>query len=413
MQPTIKYAVLNGSRRRYQVAELLHGAGLLAGTFIDGCGSVGWPRLLSMLPQRILPSSIRRFVARRPALPLEMVWSNANLGIQYAWKLRRARNYTESIQVYAWFTEEFNNWIVKQDWGETGGIFVFDAASAALIDKAKRLGVRYIHEQTIAAGEVVQQFVETEARDFPGWECPEALPASLSAYCQQAYKASWEAADVIVCASEFVVDSLRTAGGPAHKCVVIPYGPGSGYQVPPRQPHAGPLRVLTVGTVGLRKGSQYVLAAARRMVGQVEFRMVGPIGVSASAAAELKSVIDLTGPVGHAEVVNHLAWADVFLLPSICEGSAVAVYEAITSGLPVITTANAGSIIRHGQDGIIVPIRNVDAIVDSLTELAANPAKRTQLAEAARCRAAEYTGERYARHLVEMVRGLDNPSGCP
>jgi glycosyltransferase involved in cell wall biosynthesis len=60
------------------------------------------------------------------------------------------------------------------------------------------------------------------------------------------------------------------------------------------------------------------------------------------------------------------AWADVFLLPSICEGSAMVTYEALSWGLPVITTHNAGSIVRDTVDGWLVPIRDSEAIAKKL-----------------------------------------------
>src|SRR4051812_47779897 len=129
MRFPIQYAVINGSRRRYQVPEVLHAAGMLAGTFIDGCGSVGWPRLLSTLPAWMMPAPLRRFVDRRPALPREKVWSHAGLGFRYALKLRRAKTYTETIRAQTWFTEEFSKWVVRQDWSNFGGVFVFDGAT--------------------------------------------------------------------------------------------------------------------------------------------------------------------------------------------------------------------------------------------------------------------------------------------
>ena len=48
----------------------------------------------------------------------------------------------------------------------------------------------------------------------------------------------------------------------------------------------GPLRVLTVGAVGLRKGSPYVLEVARALQGVAQFRMVGSIGITAEALAK-------------------------------------------------------------------------------------------------------------------------------
>ena len=65
--------------------------------------------------------------------------------------------------------------------------------------------------------------------------------------------------------------------------------------------------------------------------------------------------MELAGPVPRSVVAEHYAWADVFLLPSVCEGSATATYEAIASGIPVICTPNAGSVIEDGRQGFRSP----------------------------------------------------------
>jgi glycosyltransferase involved in cell wall biosynthesis len=56
----------------------------------------------------------------------------------------------------------------------------------------------------------------------------------------------------------------------------------------------------------------------------------------------------------------------VFFLPSICEGSAMVTYEALNWKLPIITTNNAGYVVRNGVDGFLVPIRTSEYIADKL-----------------------------------------------
>ena len=74
--------------------------------------------------------------------------------------------------------------------------------------------------------------------------------------------------------------------------------------------------------------------------------------------------------VPRSEVIRHYEWADIFLLPSLCEGSATSTYEALTAGLPVVCTPNCGSVVRHGTEGYLVPIRDPGAISDRLEALA-------------------------------------------
>ena len=52
-----------------------------------------------------------------------------------------------------------------------------------------------------------------------------------------------------------------------------------------------------------------------------------------------------------------MAAADVFVFPSLFEGSAVVTYEALACGLPSVVTPDAGSVVRDGVEGFVVPGR--------------------------------------------------------
>ncbi|MBM3541772.1 MAG: glycosyltransferase, partial [Alphaproteobacteria bacterium] len=90
--------------------------------------------------------------------------------------------------------------------------------------------------------------------------------------------------------------------------------------------------------------------------------------------------------VPHGEVHALYQDADLFVFPSLHEGSAFANLEAMASGLPVITTLRAGSIVRDGEDGYIVPIRNVDALMARIERLYRDKALRDAMGTSARAR---------------------------
>jgi glycosyltransferase involved in cell wall biosynthesis len=99
----------------------------------------------------------------------------------------------------------------------------------------------------------------------------------------------------------------------------------------------------------------------------------------------------------------HYGWADAFLLPSLCEGSATVTYEALAYGLPVICTPNTGSVVRDGIEGFVVPIRDPNAIAGRIEELAANPERRTRMGQDARLRARDFTLEAYGQRLLAAL----------
>ncbi len=98
-------------------------------------------------------------------------------------------------------------------------------------------------------------------------------------------------------------------------------------------------------------------------------------------------------------------WADVFVLPTICEGSATVCYEAMAAGLPVITTPNAGSLVRDGVDGFIVPIRDAEALADKIMAVETDRELLRTMSDNAAQHARDFTWERYAERLIAAVVG--------
>jgi glycosyltransferase involved in cell wall biosynthesis len=127
--------------------------------------------------------------------------------------------------------------------------------------------------------------------------------------------------------------------------------------------------------------------------------------VTDQAETQLREHLELTGPAPRSDIAQHFKWADVLLLPSICEGSATVTYEALGYGLPVVCTPNAGSVARDGVEGFIVPVRDATAIAGRIEQLAQDLELRAQMAANAKARAAEFTVEAYGRRLLAAFSG--------
>jgi glycosyltransferase involved in cell wall biosynthesis len=71
-------------------------------------------------------------------------------------------------------------------------------------------------------------------------------------------------------------------------------------------------------------------------------------------------------------------------------------------GLPVVTTPNAGSVVRDSIEGFIVPIRDPDALAERMEQLRANPRLRQEMGRAARARAEQFTWEQHGQELAQL-----------
>ena len=389
----------------YAVPRILHRAGRLERLYTDFYSTKAIERvLLSALPKRLQNSAIIRAVGRRaPDLPNDRVRSYPWLGLEYYLRQRLARDdLEERSRCYIAIGRKFGKLVVRDGFGSAGGVYAFNTAAVEVFQAARQQGLTMVLEQTIAPRAVEEELLAQEHRIFGGWEPPRKIgPAALETINRE--REEWDLADIIVCGSEFVREGVARSGGPTSKCIVVPYGVDSKFSRINRRLHRGPLRVLTIGEAGLRKGISYAAEAARMLKGEAEFRWVGPVSLLPKARSYAEAYLQLAGAIPRNLIFQHFDWADVFFLPSICEGSATVTYEALMCGLPVITTPNTGSIVTDGLDGFIVPVRDTAAMIDRLRMLHIDRALLCRMQKATRCSIKTASIELYGDRLLEVL----------
>jgi glycosyltransferase involved in cell wall biosynthesis len=273
--------------------------------------------------------------------------------------------------------------------------------SALLTERAARqVGACAVLNQVVAHVDAALELFAEEAALSPEFaETIFGLPPSIVAR----HRHELAEADRILVPSEYVRDSLVVRGTPNERIAVLPYGVDIGRFRPAARlarDTARPLRILFVGTLSQRKGVKYLLEAVRRLPPtDLELVMVGRMLGSPAAFAPYAGSFHHVPHVPFHEVHALYQAADIFVYPSLHEGSAFAVYEALASGLPVVTTPNAGSVVREGEEGFLVPIRDVDALAERIERLRRDPALRAAMGRKARARAEAFTWAHYGARL--------------
>jgi glycosyltransferase involved in cell wall biosynthesis len=347
-----------GANMHYAVPRMLSSVGCLARFYTDFYVGPVLRKSLSRLPERWRVSTINRALGRFAAdLPAELVHSYTALGLEYSVLQRLVRNPDAQSRMFLRVGDRFGKAVVEDGFAGANGFYGYNTSSLYALRAAKERGLTCVLEQASAPRMVEQRLIAEEYDRFPGWEKSRKDQAAIGATIE-CERAEWAAADVIICPSEFVRDGVVQSGGAKHKCAVVPYGVDCSFSPSTSLPHTGPLRVLTVGRVSLPKGAGCAREVARALGRSVEFRWVGPIHLSVEGRRGVEECIRLVGPLPRSDIFEHFKWADVFFLPTVCEGSATVAYEALMSGLPVVTTPNAGSIVTHGVNGFIVPVRD-------------------------------------------------------
>lgn len=404
--PPARVAVaMIGARRHYAVPVLLDRAGLLARLYTDAYPGKGWLRLARpLLSAASDDPNVRRLLRRRCNVPTSRITAFNTLGMRYWWRLTRARSAAETEAAFMWAGDAFARRACRTRWNGFTGIYGFNSAARRLFEHARATGVKCILDQTIAPRRIYEQLLNEEARRWPTWIDSTSLTSSTAIAEQE--QAEWDLADTILAGSQFVLDGLVASGAAAGKCRLVPYGTDTQMftPMPPRAERGGPLRVLFVGSVGLRKGVPYLLQAARTLGNLVRVRIVGPLDCPRQCLDPcVPDNTQLTGPIPRGELRPHFEWADVLCLPSLCEGSAAVTYEARAAGLPVVCTPNAGATVEDGVDGFVVPVRNVEALVARFETLARDRNLLEHMGAQAARRSPQYGWEQYGRRLVAAV----------
>lgn len=131
--------------------------------------------------------------------------------------------------------------------------------------------------------------------------------------------------------------------------------------------------------------------------------------VQAAFPLALRARVSCIQTSNEAETAAAFASADIYLLPSLFEGTPLTLIEAMMSGMPIVTTDTCGmkDVIQDGKNGLLVPIRSPEAIMAAVKRLISDAALRARLGMSAQEEATEkYTWDRVAAPIREVYEQL-------
>lgn len=225
-------------------------------------------------------------------------------------------------------------------------------------------------------------------------------------------------ADYLVAQSSFGVTFLIDQGVPAQRIFLLPLGADTARFHPLEAPRSEPpFRGLFVGRLSVSKGLHHLLQAWSELdLPQAELVLVGnPVDKHGTALLErYRGTYRRLGFVTHERLPEVYRDCDIFVFPSLAEGGALVISEALASGLPCVVSANAPSVLRDGLEGYIVPVGDVAALKERILRLHSDRALRTQMAAAARRRAEDFSWTDYYRRVGLMygyIMNTKRPAG--
>lgn len=182
------------------------------------------------------------------------------------------------------------------------------------------------------------------------------------------------ASNLIIVPSEQAKATFAPYG---HRVETVPYGVDLARFQTAQFPHEQPFRVLYVGTLSLRKGLPYLMEAVRQLkIPNLEVWLVGTrLAEAEPFLRHLTPFVKVWGPIPQEQLPSIYQQASVLVLPSLEEGLALVLGQALACELPIIATRESGAeeYITHGQHGLLIASRNAEAIRSPIQYLAEHP----------------------------------------
>jgi alpha-maltose-1-phosphate synthase len=234
------------------------------------------------------------------------------------------------------------------------------------------------------------------------------LPMALIHRMEREY----EICDRIVVPSTLAHGSFAEFGY-ADKAVVV--FPGVDDQFFSPRPHQGRqelFRVCFAGRVELAKGVGYLLQAWKRLaLSNAELILAGEVRPEMHALLQTHadSSVRKTGFLPARELLKFYRKSDLFVLPSVNEGLAQVLLEAMACGLPVLATELSGAkdCATEGMEGFIVPARDVDRMAETIQWCYQHREETRAMGRAARAKIeSQFTLNHYNQRMIALYKGL-------
>jgi glycosyltransferase involved in cell wall biosynthesis len=299
---------------------------------------------------------------------------------------------------------------LKKERSDTlNAVYAYEDGALETFKRAKKMGVKCIYDLPIAYWEMRKNIMAEEVIRMPRWK------STLGGVRDSQEKLDnktreLELADMVVTPSDFVVNSIPTWAKTKY-VFMAPFGSpivndiSTNIQLV-RTDLSRPLRVLFAGSMGQRKGLGDLFAAMRKLnTPGIELVVMGTmLAPMEFYRKEFSNFIYEPGR-SQEEVLSLMRTCDVLCLPSLIEGRALVMQEAMSQGLPVIITPNTGGadLVLEEKTGFLIPIRSPEAIAEKLCWFLQNRKKIPEMGLMAKKHAAQYTWDQYSLSITSAI----------
>ena len=355
-----------------------------------------WP---GELRRRVYPENLKSFTRQHPLREAARLVAQ-RLGLRNL--DRHERGWASVDKVY----RSLDRAVAKSlDPKKTSAVYCYEDGALETFRAAEQLGIRRIYDLPIGYWRAARRLLSEEAERRPDWA---STIGGLGDSVEKLERKDEELrlAEHIIVASSFTARTLRECPLRLAPVSVVPYGADAPGAERSRVRRDEPLRVLFVGSLSQRKGIAEVFEAVDSMGRHAALTVIGrKTGGDCKPLDEALSRCRWIPSLPRERILEEMRGHDVLVFPSLFEGFGLVVTEALSQGLPVITTDRTcgPDVLNEGIEGFLVPTSNPHAIVEKLDLLHCDRERLAAMSEAARKKAEKLSWEDYRQKIIEVV----------
>ncbi len=313
-------------------------------------------------------------------------------------------------KIWEWAEISYDKWAARQLNSEIKVIHAYEHAALASFEKASKLGIFKILEQTSQHYNYYEALVKEQFSKYPELKSAynEHISGSLFVKRKERKRKEHELADLIICNSTFTKKSLVDAKINAEKIVVVPLAFPECVENIGHKKVSGVFTFLYAGSLSVGKGTHLLLDIWRTNFGDnynLKLVLVGKNLLPDSMIKNLSPNIEMMDYVSHKTLTQLYDRSDAFVFPTLGDGFGMVITEAMARGLPVIASKNSAGpdLITDLHDGLLIDAGSQKDLLTKMIWCIENRSELNTMAERVLQKAQTYQWGDYRKKLIKEI----------
>lgn len=281
----------------------------------------------------------------------------------------------------------------------------YELSSYRSFNIAKRMGMTTI----LDLASVHYKFIESLANTYSDFKSTIADQRIFNKVNRIKLK-EYELADYIFTISELSKETLIVNGIPEEKIYLINLGIDHNmFKLKSQYNKSNVMKLLYVGNVSQRKGVEIILKAVKKINKKdIELTLIGGMSKGNQLISKYEGLYNYIPQLEQEELEKYYQEADLLLFPSYMDGWGFVVLESMSCGTPVIVSEYTGAkdAVISGENGFIIPVNDVNALVSKIEYFYNNKEKISEFGQKAFKISNNYRWENYGNRIKDVILSI-------